>query len=194
VTGRLLLAAVLVAGVLHGAASAGGGAPPADGLRLAPVAASKVGRVEGTRAFVAVAFDGRRVQAYVCDGTARRPATISQWFRAPWHGRRPLTLVHDGVELRLDPVHADGRITGRVLAFSGPHAFTVRPATGPAGLYDGTDASGRVRATWIVLRDGSVRGAMACPRPPRRVCRVLTVTLTNGATREEVRCFEVSGC
>jgi hypothetical protein len=45
-----------------------------------------------------------------------------------------------------------------------------------------------------VLHDGELRGAMVCPRPPRRRCRVVVVTLTNGETREEVRCFEVGGC
>jgi hypothetical protein len=70
----------------------------------------------------------------------------------------------------------------------------VRPATGPAGLYDGTDAARTVRATWIVLADGSVRGAMVCLRPPKRICRVVAVPLTNGTTREEVRCFDVSSC
>jgi hypothetical protein len=99
--------------------------------------------------------------------------------------------------LRIDAVRADGRVTGQLTAFSGPHAFSVEPATGPAGLYDGSDSPGRrkrLHATWIVLADRSIRGAMVCPRPPRRRCRVVTVTLADGTTREEIRCFEVSGC
>jgi hypothetical protein len=159
---------------------------------LKAVPHSQVGRIDGTRAFVAVSSDGRRVRVYVCDGTRKRRATISQWLDARWDGRAPITLDRDGVEVHLDAVHPDGRITGSLTAFSGPHPFAVEPPTGPAGLYDGKD--GGTRGTWIAQADGSVRGAMACPRPPRVRCRVVTVTLTDGTTREEVRCFETSGC
>jgi hypothetical protein len=161
-------------------------------LKLKPVPHSRVGRVDGTRAHIAVSFDGRRVRVYVCDGTLKRRATISQWFKARWNGLEPITLVRGGLEVRLDPVHADGRITGALTAFSGPHPFVAEPATGAAGLYDGKDR--QARDTWIVLSDGSLRGNMACPRPPKVRCRVVTVMMTNGETREEVRCFEVSGC
>ena len=191
----LLVAALIsvVAVNLHAAAAPA--APTADRaapLRLKAVSNSQVGRVDGTRAFIAVSFDGRRVRVYVCDGTLKRRATIAQWFSARWDGGTPLRLVRNGITVRLDPVAAEGRISGELTAFSGPHSFTVEPASGPAGLYDGR--AGRARDTWIVQPDGSLRGAMACPRPPRRRCRVVVVTMANGETREEVRCFEVSGC
>ena len=95
-----------------------------------------------------------------------------------------MILVRNGIELRIDRVHADGRVSGR------PHAFSVRPAKGPAGLYDGTDSSRRFRATWIVLADRSVRGTMVPTRPPRRVCRVVTVALADGTTKERVACYD----
>jgi hypothetical protein len=176
----LLASAAIVAAALglHGAAAAA--APRADVVPLKAVPHSKVGRVDGTRAFVALAFDGRRLSGYVCDGTARRAATIAQWFEAGWDGRSPLTLVRKGIELRIDRVFADGHVRGHVQAFSGPHAFTVAAAPEPAGLQVGTDATRRVRATWIVLGDGSIRGAMADPRPRR--CRPVQVTLTDGTT------------
>jgi hypothetical protein len=166
--------------------------PQAEPLRMKAVPHTQVGTVDGTRAFIAVSFDGRRVRVYVCDGTRKRRATISQWLTARWDGRTPIALARNGIEVQLDPAAADGRITGRLTGFSGPHPFTVEPAVGPAGLYDGKDDG--LRSTWIVLGDGSLRGAMACQRPPRRRCRVVTVTMTNGETREEVRCFETSGC
>jgi hypothetical protein len=196
---RALLVAALIAGsafAIHAAGSPARDSGKAAPLRMKALPDSQVGRVAGTRAYIAASYDGKRLRVYVCDGTRERKATISQWFKARWDGRTPLTLVRNGIELKLDPVDADGRITGELTAFSGPHAFAVEPASGPAGLYDGTDTRGRdsVRSTWIVLADGSIRGAMACPRPPRLRCRVVTVTLTNGQTREEVRCFEVSGC
>lgn len=188
-----LLAGALIA-VLAFAVHAGGStaAPAAAPLKMKALPDAQVGRVDGTRAYIATSFDGKRLRVYVCDGTKRRKATISQWFKGRWDGRMPLTLVRDDIELKLDPVLPDGRISGTLTAFSGPHAFTVAPVTGPAGLYDGKDA--RMRSTWIVQADGSVRGAMACPRPPRRTCRVVVVLMTNGETREEIRCFEVSGC
>jgi hypothetical protein len=197
---RALLVAALIAvpafAVIHAAGSPARDSGKAAPLRMKAIPDSLVGRVAGTRAYIAASYDGERLRVYVCDGTRRRKATISQWFKGHWDGRTPLTLVRNGIELKLDPIGADGRITGEMTAFSGPHGFAVEPVTGPAGLYDGTDVRGRdeVRSTWIVLADGSVRGAMACPRPPRRRCRVVVVTMTNGETREEVRCFEVSGC
>ena len=187
----LLAGAVLA--VLAFAVHAGGStAAPAEPLKMKALPDAQVGRVDGTRAYIATSFDGERLRVYVCDGTKRRKATISQWFKARWDGGTPLTLISGGIELKIDPVHPDGRITGSLTALSGAHAFAVEPATGPAGLYDGKDS--RMRSTWIMQADGSVRGAMACTRTPRRRCRVVTVTLTNGETREEVRCFDVSGC
>jgi hypothetical protein len=176
---RVLLATALVA--LHAAAPAAQGAGHGDRPRVTLVPHSKVGRVAGTRAYVAVAWDGHRVRAYVCDGADGRPAAIAQWFRARWDGRTPITLAARGIELRIDRVHAGGRVTGRVRGFRGSHGFTARPATGPAGLYDGTGAGGRARVTWIVLADRSMRGAMVDPRP--RKCRPVQVTLADGTTQ-----------
>jgi hypothetical protein len=198
----LLAATAALALGLQGAsqeqAAAGPAAgPTADPVRLKLLPNSKVGRVAGTRAYIALSFDGRRLRAYVCDGTRGRPGTISQWLDARWDGHSPITLRRNGIEVRIDAVHADGRVTGRLTAFSGPHAFTVEPASGPAGLYDGTDSARphhRLRATWIVLADRSIRGAFACPRPPKKRCRVVTVTLADGTSQEQVRCFDVSGC
>src|SRR5262245_43440588 len=160
-----VLAGAVIA-VLAFALNVGGStaAPAAPRLEMKAVPDAKVGRVDGTRAYIAASFDGKRLRVYVCDGTKRSKATLSEWFKARWDGRTPLTLTKNGIELRLDPVLPDGRITGSLTAFSGPHAFTVSPATGPAGLYDGKDS--QTRSTWIVQSDGSVRGAMACPRPP----------------------------
>jgi hypothetical protein len=64
-------------------------------------------------------------------------------------------------------VHADGRISGRLDG----HRFTVQPATGPAGLVEPNGAR------WVVLADGSIRGAMISTRKP---CRFVLVTGANG--------------
>ena len=159
----------------------GDAAPGADRVRLTAIPGAKVGRVAGTQAYVALAFDGRRLRAYVCDGADGRPPAIAQWFRGRWDGRSAIVLAVGGVELRIDRVHPDGRITGRLRGFGGSHAFTARPAAGPAGLYDGGDARRGLRVTWIVLADRSVRGAMVDPRP--RKCRPVQVTLVDGTTQ-----------
>ena len=105
-------------------------------LALALTSLALVGPVEDTRGFVAVEADGARVRAYVCDGTSRRAATISQWFRGSWDRRAPLTLRAGGRTLRLRPPGPDGRIGGRLIQDGTSNTLTVTPATGPAGLYD----------------------------------------------------------
>lgn len=187
----LVLAALLVAGLGLGAASLPDAtAAPAARPFMTLVPDSKVGQVGGTRAYIAASYAGGRLRVYVCDGDGRRPATISRWLTRRWDGRSPTTLVGGGIEVRILHLHADGRISGTLRAFSGPHPFTVEPAAGPAGLYDGIDRGGRLRATWIVRADGTVRGAIVPTRPPRKVCRVITVTLADGTIQERVACCD----
>ena len=136
--------------------------------RAADDPAVRVGRVQGTEAYIALTYDGERLRAYACDGSARRPATLSGWFEAPWDGRAPITIVSaGGAKLRVERVHAGGRISGRL----GGHRFMVEPATGPAGLVE------RDGARWVVLADGSIRGTMISTRKP---CRFVLVTGANG--------------
>jgi hypothetical protein len=141
------------------------------GLVAVPAAAKPahtvaVGKVRGTEAFLAVTYDGHRVRAYACNGSARRPATMSTWFTAPWDGRSPITIVNGDHTLRLDGPRS-GLLDG--------HRFALRRATGPAGLYE------RKRDTWVVLTNGDIRGAMVDPRP--RKCRPVQVTLVDGTTQ-----------
>jgi hypothetical protein len=160
------------------------GAPDLPSVRPTLAPDSKVGQIKRTRAYIALSFDGRRLRAYVCDGKGRRRATISTWFSGRWDGRSPITLAADGLELRIDEVHPDGHVTGRVRLRRGTRRFTVEPATGPAGLYEGTIRRGRhkLRATWIVLANRSARGAMACTLPTKLRCYYATLTLVDGTT------------
>jgi hypothetical protein len=122
---------------------------------------SKVGQIKRTRAYIALSFDGRRLRAYVCNGKGRRRATISTWFSGRWDGHSPITLAADGLALRIDEVHPDGHVTGRLRLRRGTRRFAVEPATGPAGL---------------LRRDGPPRAAQAArdldrvrqPQRPRR--------------------------
>lgn len=157
------------------------GPRPARTLELAPLARGYVARVADSGAFVGLSLDRGLVRAYVCDGTATRPATIARWFQGRWDGRRPLTLRAGGVEFRLDPIGVDGGIAGTVRAGGRTGSFVLRRATGKAGLYDGADVRRQLRATTVVLADGRYRGAMVDPRPRR--CRPVQVTLADGTTQ-----------
>ena len=140
----LLLSSIVLAGlaaVLTTRALDGGSAAAKD------VSQTRVGRVQGSEAFIAVAYDGRGLRAYAVNGSARRPATLAKWFTARWDGRRAITMLSGASRLELEPLHADGRVSGTLDG----RAFSAAPATGPAGLYE---RSGR-RA--IVLADGSQR-------------------------------------
>ena len=145
----------------------GRGSADEESAAIARAADSRVGRVQGTEAFIALRYDGLRLQAYACNGSARRPATISGWFEADWDGREPVTMVSEGLRLRVERLHPGGRISGRLDG----HRFTADPATGPAGLFE---RNGRRS---VVLADGSVRGAMIQTRKP---CRFVLVTGPNG--------------
>jgi hypothetical protein len=134
-------------------------------IPLEPLPQTSVGRVDGTRAFIAASLHGDRLRVYVCDGTPRRDPTISTWFRHRWDGRA-LTLHSGGHTLRIRP-SLRGRFDG--------HAFRLRRATMPAGLFRGRHQ--RVRATWIVLASRKKRGTMVSTRKP---CRFVLVTGANG--------------
>jgi hypothetical protein len=149
-------------------AAAAGRAP-----RVTVLPDSKVGRVAGTNAYIGLTFDGRRLRVYVCDGTDEHAATIARWFTGGWDGRSPITLKGDLVDLHVDGVEDDGRVRGRV----GSHRFTLDPATGPAGLYDGPARPG-LHGTWVVLVDRSIRGTFIPTGPPK--CRVVAVTSSSG--------------
>ena len=177
---RLLsLLVILISGAAVALALA---APPGDPARAGEerftvprVPNALVGKVSGTEAYIALSYDGSRLRAYACDGSARRQPTISRWFEGAWDGRTPVTIARGGSELRIDRVvprtRIDGRLDGR--------RFTVVPATGPAGLYD--RAAGERRDTWIVLGHGGVRGVIVDPRP--RKCRPVFATLADGTTQ-----------
>ena len=135
-------------------------------IELDPLPETSVGRISGTRAFIGVSLHGDRLRVYACDGTLKRDPTISVWFRSRWDAQGPVVLRHGGHTLRLRP-DLGGRLDG--------HRFHTRRAFMPAGLFRGHRK--RVRATWIVLRNGNKRGTMVSTRKP---CRFVLVTGANG--------------
>jgi hypothetical protein len=125
-----------------------------------------VGKVQGTEAYLAVTYDGHRLRAYACNGSARRLPTISAWFEAPWDGRSPIAVTVSGHTLRMDGPRS-GRLDG--------HRFSLDPASGPGGLYE--QVSGTTTETSVVLNNGEIRGTMVSTRKP---CRFVLVTSSNG--------------
>jgi hypothetical protein len=120
---------------------------------------SFVGAVEGSDAYVAVVSNGEEVVAgYLCDGRK-----VSTWIdRVPVEDGEAELVDRQGQrigEVTLDSDSASGEIDvdGETLAFS------AERAEGEAGLYReaiGTlGKPGSSETGWIVLADGSVRGA-----------------------------------
>jgi hypothetical protein len=171
---RTLLIACAVAVLLPAASEASTRIP------LKPLPETSVGRVDGSRAFLAFSVKGGKLRVYVCDGTLKRDATISTWFRHRWDGRRALTLRAGGHTLEIDAVRRAGRISGRL---DGAR-FRVRPASGKAGLFTGR--ANALRTTWIMLPDRAKRGTFVPTRPPK--CRVVLVSGPNGQSQYVAVC------
>ena len=143
---KLILAGLITALAMAGTATA------------KPSRTVAVGKVQGTEAYLAVTYDGHRLRAYACNGSARRLPTISAWFDAPWDGRGPIRVKSGGHTLELDGP-TSGRLDGR-------HRFALAPATGPAGLYEQT--SGTTTEVSVVLDNGEIRGTFIPTRPRPR--------------------------
>jgi hypothetical protein len=108
---------------------------------------------------------------------ARRPAPRlgRQVERRRDHrrGRRGLTPRNRG--------HLDSLESGRLAGPHGTHAFGLRPATPPAGLYHRAR-----RGTWIALSRRSARGTFASPRPKR--CVPVPITGPGGTVEYKIVC------
>jgi hypothetical protein len=126
----LVIPIVLIAAVAAGPAAA------------KPSRTVAVGKVQGTEAYLAVTYDGHRLRAHACNGSARRLPTVSAWFDAPWDGRSRITVVSGGHKLRLGGP-AGGRLDG--------HRFKLAPG----GFY--VQTSGTTTETSIVQPNGEIR-------------------------------------
>ncbi len=134
-----------------------------------------VGKVDGTDAFIAVVKLQQQVIAYVCDGTPGG-VTISKWFQGTLKDGQLDAKATDGSSLK-------GTLTGKTLNGSvgiagASRAFSSTDAPSPAGLWltVGADDFNEIanvreqklpfenldllRVGWIVLPDGSQRGAI----------------------------------
>ena len=139
---------------------AAGPAVAAEETRLPLTAApnARVGRVEGTRAFIALASTGSG-----CGSTsATAPSSASDGrtvVQGPLGRAQRAEAVGGGYELRsiARSVRAVASI-GRL----GTHAFSASPARIPAGLFERSED---VQAAWIALDARRIRGTIVPTRP-----------------------------
>jgi hypothetical protein len=157
---RLLAAAVAALGL--GLAACGDDEPPAATPAAArgaaaPEAGTYAARVPGSDAYLAVVLDRERVAAYLCDR-----GRTSAWFphRRRRDGRTLLRSRTRAATLTLEPAAAGLRARVR-LPDGATRALTLAGQSGRAGIYRATARTrrGAVEAGWIVLEDGSQRGA-----------------------------------
>ncbi len=119
-----------------------------------------VGKVDGTDAYVAVTEKDGAVTVYVCDSES-----VGVWFRSTLEGSEVSATHASGAVL--DATKKGDGFSGTVTIDGEAHAFTTEVASYPAGLWRGygdvdladLDPDSVARYGWIVLGDGSQRGA-----------------------------------
>lgn len=115
-----------------------------------------VGKVEGSDAYIAMLIEGTARYVYVTDGKE-----MSLLFRGNIGETDELSYftLRDDQNRVINVQAPTGRVFKGLLTVSeGRHLpFTAAPATEEAGLYRAKAGSGESR--WIVLEDGSFRGA-----------------------------------
>ena len=121
-----LAALVVAVGIV---VSVGGSAAADDVAR----AATFVGRVEGSDAYIAISKDGRKIGGYLCDG-----AVVSRWLGYTWLEKGDAPLIAGTTGEELGSVHISGgtatgviRVGDRDLPFLAERVH----AGGDAGLY-----------------------------------------------------------
>jgi len=127
-----------------------------------------VGKVTGTRAFVAVVVADGRLRAYVCDGDGLT-IHLYAWFTGRGTGSFDLTggAVAGAHPDRLTGTVQGGAVVGRFTDARGKSfSYRAGPAIGRAGLFRAKGKLGGKRVTgggWIVLADGQERGGILRP-------------------------------
>jgi len=123
-------------------------------------AATFVGDVKGSDAFIAISKDGRKIGGYVCD-----KGTVSRWVEYKFlHGGRA-PLVAGTTRKRLGTVKVIGSsATGTVDLGDGKRSFRATRVTGRrAGLFFavGKQKDRLLVAGWILRPNGTQRGAVS---------------------------------
>lgn len=137
-------------------ALAGCGDSDDDSAEPEPVSGTFVGRLAGTDAYVAVVAGKENVVAYVCDGAERvGEAFVGRRSGDTFAGRQGGARIN----VELSNAGARGQVT---LPGAKSGRFSATKAKGEAGFYRKvTRLDGReLRLAWVVLADGSQRGAL----------------------------------
>jgi hypothetical protein len=159
-------------------------------------AATYVGRVKGSDAFIAVSKDRRKVGGYLCDN-----GTVSRWieYALLHNGRAPLTAGTTGK--RLGSVRIAGSIAiGKIDVGGTKRSFRASRVKGNrAGLFFavGKQKNRILVGGWILRPDGTQRGAVSsvdtqtlrslpAGRAPRLKPTARSVQLTGDSTQPPV--------
>jgi hypothetical protein len=137
-----------------------------------------VGLIDGTDAYVALVAQGGTLTAYICDG-----ADLVVWFGGS-AGGSSLEGTSPGGDTITATVSGPSAMGSATIAGT-TYAFTAELAVAPAGLWelvDGPvdDLSNFLHGGWIVLPDGSQRGALLRSGVVSTATAVDTSTGTSG--------------
>jgi hypothetical protein len=156
--GALLAVALLSRGAVDG--------PPVIAAQAA--SSTYVGKVSGENAFIGVVSDGQSVVAYVCNSS-----NLVEWFSGSLSAASAgiLELISgSGAKLSievasLNQTNLEGTTSsapvGRLEIANGPSLeFSTGPSLETAGVFlaDVKVGTKNVRAAWIALNDGDIRG------------------------------------
>jgi hypothetical protein len=164
--GRVVVVTVVVALVASigfmagvGAAAEPGSAP--SGEDTAGEAVTYVGKVKGLGASLALVVEGEAAFGYLCDGEA-----ISEWFRGSVSEGGVSLASADGSTLIAEVRGA--KLRGDVFVGDATGRFTLKPATGDAGLFrleQVIDGIGYA-AGWVVQPNGGTVGQVSIAALP----------------------------
>jgi hypothetical protein len=152
--GTTVLVTVMLAAVATPTVGASG---RGSAHRVAAAAAvTYVGRVPGLDASLAVVVEGDAAFAYLCDGAA-----VSEWFRGPVD--RGLISLRSPDGSRLDAARDGSRLVGFVFTGGERAKFTLKRASGEAGLFRAEQVIDGVgyAAGWVTQPDGSTLGQVS---------------------------------
>lgn len=189
-TGRMRRAAILtllgLTAVLAFAAGCGGNG---DNQGSGPKRGTFVGKVSGTNAYIALTTEGGKLGGYICDSKQ-----VSVWLGASDLSGSSGELVSRVGKQLGEARFAEDSASGKVEIDGKTHSFRAEPASGNAGLYRGAvdgkyAVVGNLEAAWVVLPDGTQRGATTHwtdpePIPVRQV--IAAPQLPTGATSVSV--------
>ena len=124
-------------------------------LAPGPAPISFVGRVDGTEIYIGATTTGDLAQIYLCDGQE-----VAIWLRGIVDGA---TITADDGDVSLAATISEASLTGSVAVSGVSRLFEAVRSEFPADLWESlalADDGQLLRGGWIVLADGTQRGAV----------------------------------